>query len=145
MANTRSLYKIHSSPVAWIVLLIILTADLVHMVGGAPSDLASFRGGGGGRGSQKWGMNAGDLLQQLTEDQKGRDKVDNVDDAVNVILSRKSSPTLRLFLYDRLFRRHLQLMIAKPSPRHLRQLQNRLSALHRRRTDDMSSRFFLRD
>jgi len=143
MANTRSLYRFHSSPVAWIVLLIILTADLFHTVGGAPQDLASFRGGG--RGSQKWGMSAGDLLHELTEDQKGREKVDNVDDAVKVILSRKSSPTLRLFLYDRLFRRHLQLMIAKPSPRHLRQLQNRLSALHRRRTDDMSSRFFLRD
>jgi len=144
MANpAKSLFGVKSTHVTWIVLLIFLSWDTFDVVAGLPSDLSSFRNSG--LRSKSWGVSAGDLLHELTEDQTGRAKVDNVDDAVKIILSRQSSPTLRLFLYDRLFRRHLQLMIKKPSPRHLRQLQNRLTALHRRRTDDMSSRFFLRD
>jgi hypothetical protein len=61
------------------------------------------------------------------------------------IFSQNSSPSLRLFLYDKLFLHHLQLLLDKPNPRHYLQLQNRLRTLRNRRTDEASSRFFLRD
>jgi hypothetical protein len=62
-----------------------------------------------------------------------------------LLFSQNSSPSLRLFLYDKLFLHHLQLLLDKPNPRHYLQLQNRLRTLRNRRTDEASSRFFLRD
>merc|ERR1719189_1564985 len=113
-------------------LLVMLIALIADKASGAPSDIASFRGGQRDRGSSGWGVKIADRLHSITQD---NNRVPPVDDVIKMIVRRDASPSLRLFLYDRLFRRHLQLMIDKPSSRHLRQLQNRLTALHRRRTD----------
>ena len=55
------------------------------------------------------------------------------------------SPSLRLALGDKLFLHHLKLLVEQPSKKHLNQLQNRFLTLRSRRTDEVSSRFFLRD
>jgi hypothetical protein len=59
--------------------------------------------------------------------------------------SRDNSPSVRLLLNDQLFLRHLDLFLARPSKKHFHQLRNRAKTLHRRRTDEVSTRFFLRD
>ena len=58
---------------------------------------------------------------------------------------RDNSPSVRLLLSDPLFLRHLDLFITRPSKKHFHQLRNRARTLHRRRTDEVSTRFFLRD
>eukprot|EP00092_Neocalanus_flemingeri_P017137 GFUD01018534.1.p1 GENE.GFUD01018534.1~~GFUD01018534.1.p1 ORF type:complete len:152 (+),score=19.41 GFUD01018534.1:190-645(+) len=61
------------------------------------------------------------------------------------ILSHSNSPSNRLLLKDNLFLRHLQLFLKRPNVQHFRQLKNRAKTLRRRRTDEVSTRFFLRD
>jgi len=68
-----------------------------------------------------------------------------VEDAVQQILSKNNTPLVRLFVNDHLFLHHLKLYLKSPSGRHLHQLENRARTLRRRRTDEVSSRFFLRD
>merc|ERR1719369_390798 len=65
--------------------------------------------------------------------------------ALQQILSRSNSPSVRFLLKDHLFLRHLHLFLDQPNEHHLHQLGNRAKTLRRRRTDEVSTRFFLRD
>merc|ERR1712203_285202 len=86
MGTAKSVFGVKSTHVTWIVLLISLSWDTFDVVGGLPSDLSSFRNSG--LRSKSWGVSAGDLLHELTEDQTGRAKVDNLDDAVKIIVTQ---------------------------------------------------------
>merc|ERR1711997_32810 len=87
MANpAKSLFGVKSTHVTWIVLLISLSANTFDVVAGLPSDLSSFQNSG--LRSKSWGVRAGDLLHELTEEQTGRAKVDNMDDAVKIIVTQ---------------------------------------------------------
>merc|ERR1711972_413559 len=72
-------------------------------------------------------------------------KGNGLDKAVQHILSKNNTPLVRLFVNDHLFLHHLKLYLQRPTGRHLHQLENRAKTLRRRRTDEVSSRFFLRD
>ncbi|XP_023342745.1 uncharacterized protein LOC111712391 [Eurytemora carolleeae] len=122
-------------------LLVTLTADLTVGAPRAAQDVATLRGAGGGiRGSKGggWGL-------KLDALQGSKDKNADLNEAIDVILSKNNSPSLRLFLNDKLFLRHLQLLLEQPTRKHYQQLQNRFMTLRNRRTDEVSSRFFLRD
>merc|ERR1712126_757991 len=135
----------HSLPT--LLLLLLLTAELGA---GAPraessySDMAGLRNhggqGGGGLGLGKgWGLQGLDLG---TDRQRGQSEVDHM---LQGILSKNNTPAVRMLFNDHLFLYHLKLYLQRPTGRHLRQLENRAKTLRRRRTDEVSSRFFLRD
>ena len=65
---------------------------------------------------------------------------------VQQILRRhNNSPSIRFLLKDRLFIRHLQLFLDHPDDHHFHQLRNRAKTLRRRKTQEISSHFFLRN
>ena len=64
---------------------------------------------------------------------------------ITFYVSRSKSLYVRFLLKDQLFLRHLQLFLQQPNPSHFHQLKNRAKTLRRRRTDQVSTRFFLRD
>eukprot|EP00088_Acartia_fossae_P024910 TRINITY_DN25757_c0_g1_i1.p1 TRINITY_DN25757_c0_g1~~TRINITY_DN25757_c0_g1_i1.p1 ORF type:complete len:141 (+),score=39.04 TRINITY_DN25757_c0_g1_i1:136-558(+) len=127
---------------------LILWALLASMIAdtstGLPRpDLANLRGSSGGfRGTKSagWGLKLDTLpLKDIQE------KKISFHRAVDYILSQDNSPSLRLALNDKLFLHHLKLLVDQPSRKHYNQLQNRFLTLRNRRTDEVSSRFFLRD
>jgi len=69
----------------------------------------------------------------------------NKDSTVQEVLRWNNSPSMRLLLGDTMFLHHLKLWMKRPTERHLNQLTNRAKTLRRRRTDEVSNRFFLRD
>lgn len=118
------------------ILLVILIADTARGAPRPSSDLSPLRGNGiRGGTSGRWGLKLDTLPL------KGNVDLNTVVD----LLSNNSSPSMRLFLADKLFLHHLKLYINQPTSRHKQQLHNRLLTLRNRRTDEMSSRFFLRD
>ena len=66
--------------------------------------------------------------------------------ALQQILRRHSnSPSIRFLLKDHLFLRHLQLFLDHPDDHHFHLLRNRAKTLRRRKTQEISSHFFLRN
>merc|ERR1712183_31436 len=119
------------------LLLMIL---VVHISFSSPRGSTDQLRGSHGLGLGKdWGLGLepGALyLQELGES--------NLGGAVESILRHDSSPSVKLLLNDQLFLRHLELYLARPSKKHFHQLRNRAKTLRRRRTDEVSTRFFLR-
>jgi len=122
-------------------LLVLMIADTSPAL--PRPDLTNLRSSSSGfRGvkSHGWGLKLDTLpLKDIQEK-----KID-FHRAVDHILRQNHSPSLRLALGDKLFLHHLKLLVEQPSKKHLNQLQNRFLTLRSRRTDEVSSRFFLRD
>merc|ERR1711973_84687 len=123
------------------LLLVLCLAESSEAAPRPNTDLAPLRGNGfrGVKGGG-WGLKL-DALP--LEDMKEKNMDLNI--AIDYMLSKNNSPSLRLFLNDKLFLHHLKLLLDEPSRRHYQQLQNRFLTLRNRRTDEVSSRFFLRD
>lgn len=123
------------------VLLILVIADTSTSL--PRPDFGNLRGRSGGfRGTKsgRWDLKLDTLPLQEIQD----NKVD-FHHAIKYILRENNSPSLRLALNDKLFLHHLKLLVDQPSKKHYNQLQNRFKTLRSRRTDEVSSRFFLRD
>jgi len=130
-----------------ILLLLFLTGEGQA----APRPESSLRGGqgrlrqGGLALGGGWGLAGLADLEPQSPDKVVNVKGNGLDKAVQHILSKNNTPLVRLFVNDHLFLHHLKLYLQRPTGRHLHQLENRAKTLRRRRTDEVSSRFFLRD
>merc|ERR1719225_1226312 len=71
--------------------------------------------------------------------------VNNKQPNVQNMLKEHDSPAIRALMNDPLFLRHLELFLEKPNQKTFHELKSRAKTLRRRRTDEVSSRFFLRD
>eukprot|EP00090_Calanus_glacialis_P000560 TRINITY_DN10348_c0_g1_i1.p1 TRINITY_DN10348_c0_g1~~TRINITY_DN10348_c0_g1_i1.p1 ORF type:complete len:134 (-),score=33.66 TRINITY_DN10348_c0_g1_i1:133-534(-) len=120
-----------------VFLLAILVGDMAR---GSPRPYSKSKGSHGLNLGRDWGLGLGQATWDIRDFQNS-----NMDTTVQHILSRDNSPSVRLLLHDQLFLRHLDLFLARPSKKHFHQLKNRAKTLHRRRTDEVSTRFFLRD
>jgi len=123
------------------ILLLLLTADDCGAFPRPNSELAPLTSNGfrGVKSGAPWGLK----LDALPPIQTAENSNGDLNKAVKEILSRNKSPSLRLLLNDKLFLHHLELLLDKPSKKHKQQLMERFLTL--RRTDEVSSRFFLRD
>ena len=61
------------------------------------------------------------------------------------ICREHDTPAMRSLMNDPLFLRHLELFLERPSQKIFHELKSRAKTLRRRRTDEVSTRFFLRD
>merc|ERR1711942_343770 len=123
-----------------IIRIIIMTSQVTLGAPRPSSDfLSALRSSSGAKlGLGKdWGLNPAALPEF---------KNSNLDTkALRQILSRSNSPSVKFLLKDHLFLRHLHLFLEQPNEHHFHQLRNRAKTLRRRRTDEVSTRFFLRD
>ena len=62
-----------------------------------------------------------------------------------ILRSSENSPSVQFLLKDNLFLNRLQLFIDQPNDHHFHQLRNRARTLRRRRTQQISAHFFLRN
>merc|ERR1712106_670476 len=62
-----------------------------------------------------------------------------------MLWSSENSPSVQFLLKDNLFLNRLQLFMDQPNDHHLHQLRNRARTLRRRRTQQISAHFFLRN
>ena len=58
---------------------------------------------------------------------------------------RSNDPYVNFLMRDQIFVQHLHLFLRNPDSKHLNLLRNRVRTLSRRRSDEASTRFFLRD
>eukprot|EP00090_Calanus_glacialis_P035305 TRINITY_DN60294_c0_g1_i1.p1 TRINITY_DN60294_c0_g1~~TRINITY_DN60294_c0_g1_i1.p1 ORF type:complete len:137 (-),score=32.50 TRINITY_DN60294_c0_g1_i1:145-555(-) len=123
-----------------ILVILAMTPDLIRSAPRPSSDfLSALRSSSGGKLAmgKDWGLNPAAISEFRNN---------NLDTkALRQILSRSNSPSVRFLLKDHLFLRHLQLFLDQPNENHFHQLKNRAKTLRRRRTDEVSTRFFLRD
>ena len=87
---------------------------------------------------QEWGLGG-------NWDRKGVDTNMDMDMVVEHILSQTNLPSVRLLMKDTLFIHHLSLFLGQPNKHNLKKLTKRAKTLKRRKNDEISNRFFLRD
>jgi len=87
--------------------------------------------------NQDWGVRMDSDLELDTGHGRGPD--------VQHLLREHDSPAMRSLMSDPLFLRHLELFLERPSQKTFHELKSRAKTLRRRRTDEVSTRFFLRD
>jgi len=92
---------------------------------------------------QEWGL----ALQQEAADVKhfNKEQDNQVQTGVQDFFKEPESPAIRQLMKDPLFLRQLEMFLDQPNQKHFRDLRNRVKTLRRRRPDDASTRFFLRD
>merc|ERR1712038_1770948 len=118
-----------SLPPLLLPLLLLLLLLSVHPASARPSSdhslVSALRAHGSG--SQPWGLKVED------------------EDAMEETLSRFNSPYIKFLMKDQLFLQHLQHFLKRQDYNSFNQLRNRVKTIARRRSDDVSTRFFLRD
>lgn len=87
--------------------------------------------------NQDWGLG----LHTAGLDTRTNQQRPDVED----MLKEHDSPAIRALMNDPLFLRHLQLFLERPNQKTFHELKSRAKTLRRRRTDEVSTRFFLRD
>eukprot|EP00092_Neocalanus_flemingeri_P017136 GFUD01018533.1.p1 GENE.GFUD01018533.1~~GFUD01018533.1.p1 ORF type:complete len:154 (-),score=23.78 GFUD01018533.1:105-566(-) len=133
---------------AILAVMIALTPDITSSAPRPSSDhslLSALRGSSDQLASgnlamgRDWGLNPAAIAEFKNK---------NLDtNTLQQILSRSNPPSIvpRFLMKDNLFLRHLWLYLDSPNEHHFHQLKNRAKTLRRRRTDEVSTRFFLRD
>jgi len=124
----------HQTSSMQILSLAVILCLSVHLSSSAPRpDLSLLSALRANTGSD-WGLNPQAFKDNL--------KVHN--NQVHKSMSAHN-PYIAFLMRDEIFVQHLQLFLNRPDAKHFNELRNRVRTLSRRRSDEASTRFFLRD
>ena len=122
------------------LLLLLLTTALAPALARPASDLSLLSA----LRSPSWGLKVPDQdkMKETLRSVRGKKAARFL---TAVCFSRFNNPYINFLMKDQLFLQHLQRFLRRQDSNSFNQLRNRVKTISRRRSDVVSTRFFLRD